>query len=88
MRAFVSRIVAGPVAALVAWLVGMGLELGAGFSTALTEAATLFGVAVVTALYGVVHRLIDRRGVNPADAAAPDAVAEGQAAIQRARRTL
>lgn len=71
MRALISRIVAGPIAALVAWLVGMGLELGAGFETALTETVTLFLVAVLTVLYGVVHKLIDKV-VNPGDVADTD----------------
>lgn len=68
MRTIISRILAGPIAAFVAWLVGMGLELGADFETVLTETAVLFGIAVVTALYGAVHKLFDRR-FNPADTA-------------------
>lgn len=68
MRVYISRIVAGPVAALVAFLVGLGLELGAGFETALTEVITLFAIAVLTSAYGVVHKLIDKR-LNPGDVA-------------------
>lgn len=68
MRALISRIIAGPIAAVVAWLVGLGLEVGADFQTALTDTVTLLVLAVATALYGVVHKLIDRK-VNPTDAA-------------------
>lgn len=67
---YISRIVAGPIAAFVAWLVGLGLELGAGFETALTEVVTLFVIAAVTSAYGVIHRLIDKR-LNPGDVADP-----------------
>lgn len=68
MRALISRIVAGPIAALVTFLVGLGIEVGAGFETALTDAVTLFILAVLTSAYGVIHRLIDKR-VNPGDVA-------------------
>jgi hypothetical protein len=67
MRTYISRIIAGPIAALVAWLAGTGLALGAGFETALTEVAVLLVLAIGTALYGVVHKVIDGWGVNPAD---------------------
>lgn len=73
MRTFISRIIAGPIAALVAWLAGFGLEVGADFETALTETATLLILAVALPLYGVVHRWIDRFA-NPSDAAKPEAL--------------
>lgn len=68
MRTFISRLIAGPIAAFVAWLIGMGLEIGADFETALTEATTLLLLAVGTAAYGVIHKLIDRH-VHPSDSA-------------------
>lgn len=68
MRAVISRIIAGPIAALVAWLIGLGLELGVGFETALTEVTTLLVLAVLTSVYGVLHKVIDKR-VNPRDLA-------------------
>lgn len=68
MRTLVSRIIAGPIAALVMWLIGMGIEVGTGFETALNEAATLLVIAVGGSLYGVAHKLLDKR-INPLDAA-------------------
>lgn len=66
MNAIISRLVAPFIAAIVAWLVGLGLDLGADFQTALTDVATLFVGAVMLALYGLIHKKIDSR-INPSD---------------------
>lgn len=71
MRTVISRILAPIIAALVGWLTSMGLDLDPAFGVALQEAATWFLLAVFTMLYGLIHRLIDRK-VNPADVAKPD----------------
>jgi hypothetical protein len=69
MRAVISRIIAPIIAALAAWLTAAGLDLDPGFVTAATEAATFLLLAVFGLVYGVAHKLIDRK-VNPADDAA------------------
>lgn len=70
MRAIISRLLAGPIAAFVAWLIGLGIEVTSDEQTALTEAATLLVFAIITSLYGVVHKLLDKK-INPADTAKP-----------------
>lgn len=84
MRTVISRLVAGPIAALVAFLAGLGLEVGADLETALTQTATLLIMAIVLPVYGALHRWIDQR-VNPIDAADPDTAASSAAAAKPPR---
>lgn len=70
MKAFISRILAAPIAALVAWLTSAGLDLDPGFDAMLTETATLLVLALVMAVYGVAHKFLDR-WINPSDSATP-----------------
>lgn len=66
MRTFISRILAGPIAALLTWLGGEGAEVLLGIETILTETAVLITLGLFGSLFGVVHKGIDRK-VNPAD---------------------
>lgn len=70
MRVFISRIIAPVIAALVGWLTSIGLDLDPGFGPALTEATTWLILAIFGAIYGIVHRLIDKK-LNPGDVADP-----------------
>jgi hypothetical protein len=67
-RTIISRLIAGPIAALVTWLVGLGLDLDPAFADHLTEATTILLMAVALTVYGLVHKLVDRKA-NPDDVA-------------------
>jgi hypothetical protein len=70
MRVFISRLLAGPIAVAVAWLVSQGL--GAEAIAVVNAVADLIVAAVGLSAYGITHRLIDRQ-VNPSDVAVKEA---------------
>lgn len=67
MRELISRLIAPFIAAFVLWL-GHYLPLGPEFQQSLSDVVVLFIGALFTAIYGVFHKIIDKK-TNPLDAA-------------------
>lgn len=71
MRAIVGRLGAVVAATIVTFLAGtLGLEVTIESQAQIAEGITLLGMALFTALYATVHKIINR-WLAPADTAAP-----------------
>lgn len=81
MRAVISRLISPLIATLAVWLVGVGFLREDDAATFISSGVTLVELLIWGMVYGVGHRLIDRRA-NPADAATPEAAA----AVRAVRR--
>lgn len=83
MRAIVGRAAAAIVAAIVTWIASVfGIEVTAETAATWTDALTVLGIGFWGVAYAVIHKLLDRH-INPADAAAPEAVEAGKAVARR-----
>lgn len=77
LKPFISRIVAGIVASFLAFLTAKNINVDGDTAQQAIAAITGLALAVFSAIYAVIHKLIDKH-VNPADAAANSVVAHGE----------
>ena len=68
LRPFLSRLLATPIAALVAWLAAKGMEVDEQTAEAFRTTALFLLMGVFQLVYSLVHRTVDKK-VNPGDAA-------------------
>lgn len=74
-RPILSRLVAPYVAGLIVWLAARGFGLPTGTDSKITELVVILLLATMQALYGLLHKVIDKH-VNPADAASSSIATE------------
>jgi Mn2+/Fe2+ NRAMP family transporter len=71
IRAFLGRIIGAAVAGVAVWLLSkFGVVLTDEQQVRITEAAIIILMVVFTAIYSIVHKLVNTK-LNPGDAAAP-----------------
>ena len=73
LRPFLSRIIGSFVAGFIVSLAAKGIDIDPETASAVTTASVGILLAAFTALYSVIHRVIDKK-LNPGDAAAKSIV--------------
>ena len=85
LRPFLSRIIAPLVTALLTYLaVHFGLNFGEDAAGHITETAVIAVIAGMQIVYGLVHRVVDKK-VNPGDTASSHLAVEAKAAAEEAK---
>lgn len=69
IRVFLSRVLAPLIASFAAWVaVRFGVDIDAANQQQLIESIIVWVLTIFTVVYGIAHKLIDRK-LNPGDAA-------------------
>ena len=88
IRPYLSRIIAGGVTALTAFLASkLGVVLSPDDQATLTQGGVVLLIALTQPLYGLVHKFLDR-WINPTDAADPVVAEAGVRSTRALRRGM